>query len=64
MIYEKEKNNEEALKEFETVLLPNPDNQEVVERIGKLKELIERANWKPEPVPEPIINEEGAENNE
>ena len=63
LIYEKEKNSEEALKEFETVLLLNPDNQEVVERIEELKKIIEKANRKPDPIPEPepIVEEGSAE---
>jgi len=61
LIYEREENNENALKEFEAVLLLNPDNQEVVEKIDKLKKLIEKKNRKPEPIPEPVIEEGSVE---
>ena len=68
LIYEREENNENALKEFELVLSLNPNNQEVLEKIDRLKEAIEKGNRKPEPKPEPIIEpvtegstEDGAE---
>lgn len=50
LIYEEEENNENALKEFELVLSLGSGNQEVVEKIDKLKKLIEKANKKPEPI--------------
>ena len=61
LIYEKEENNQAALREFELVLSLNPDNQEVTERVDKLKKIIEKENKKPEPVPEPIVEEENVE---
>ncbi|MEA2097625.1 MAG: tetratricopeptide repeat protein, partial [Patescibacteria group bacterium] len=53
LIYEKEENYKDALREFEAVFLLNSDNKKVVEKIDKLKKLIEEKSKEPEPEPEP-----------
>ncbi|NOQ68081.1 tetratricopeptide repeat protein [Patescibacteria group bacterium] len=61
LIYEKEGEYELALREFEIVSAMNPGNEEVTERVDKLKKIVEKENKKPEPVLEPIVEEESVE---
>ena len=61
LIYEKEENNQAALKEFEFVLSLNPGNEEVTERVDKLKKIVEKGNKKPKPATGTVIEEENVE---
>ena len=51
LIYEKEKNHEAALVEFEAVLLANPENEDVKNKIEELEKVVGKET-RPVPVPE------------
>ena len=61
LIYEKEKNYEDALSEFETVLLTNPENEDLK---GKIKELENIVGGKTKPISMPGTESEEEEDDE